>query len=120
MSKFIKNKGYKNHKVSFKDTEIFFNEECIAEVEDEHAIALIELSGYEMLEDEDQEDDNENENKEELDSASMDGENTLREKLSSKTIKQLTRYANSENIDLGSATKKEDIVDVIVTAKESN
>jgi len=120
MSKFIYNARFKNHKVSFKDKQLHFNEDGIAEVIDEHADLLIELDGYSLVEAEEHDavSTDTNIESDEAD-ASENTEISEGTELSNMTIKQLNRYAASENIDLGGATKKEDIISAIVTFNEA-
>lgn len=119
MSKFVQNKRYINHKVSFKNNYLHFNDEGIAEVPDEHTEELVSLDGYslvgEVLENEENTESKTETEVENVDSKQED----LQTRLNIMTIKQLNRYAASENIDLGSATKKEDIISAIISTKES-
>jgi hypothetical protein len=109
MSKFVKNIRFKNHEVTYRGNQLHFNENSIAEIQEEHADTIVELNGYILV----------NEDGSEYVEDTTD-DNSNSEDINSMTVKQLIRYAAKENIDLGSASKREDILNVILQAKQES
>lgn len=107
MSKFIKNIRFKNHSVSYRGNQLNFNENSVAEIADEHADSIIELNGYVLV------------NEDGSEYVEENNDDNTGDDINAMTVKQLIRYAAKESIDLGSATKREDILNVITQAKQA-
>jgi TATA-binding protein-associated factor Taf7 len=136
MSKFVRNNLLKNTIVSLKETHMEFNDQGIAEVPEEYLDEVLELTNYFQVNEDGSEyseesnqvpnetnqvpGENANETEDDDTDVSVpenETEDQLKATLEGMTIKQLARYAVKEKINLGAATKKDEIISVILENK---
>lgn len=108
----------KNMKLSSKEIvtafgNFRFSEDGTVEMDYDLAVRLAELKDFSLVEDEAEEEDAKPDVQ--IDETDAEEENLItREELEKMTVKQLEKYAKDSEIDLGDATKKVDIVSVIL------
>ena len=127
----LKNKAFVGKDLITAYGKITFSAEGKAEVEDNLATKLATLNGFSIeadeeindeedtVEEEDTTEEEDNEEDEQIDESvdeeEADEENPItREELENMTVKQLEKYAKEMDIDLAGATKKAEIISVIL------
>ena len=114
----IKNFRIRGKRIATSTGEIQFDENGIAEVDEEFALLLAELKGYEVIEEQaDEENSNLTDGQPNTEENELADEQPNEESNSkifdSMTIEQLRQYAKDNNIDLKGASKKSDILSII-------
>lgn len=111
----LKNVKLANKEIATAFGNFKFSEEGITEMNYDLAVRLAELKDFSLVEDEEEDAEpdvqiDETEAEEEVEEENL----ITREELEKMTVKQLEKYAKDNEIDLVDATKKADIVSVIL------
>lgn len=115
----LKNVKLANKEIATAFGNFKFSEEGITEMNYDLAVRLAELKDFSLVEEEDEAEEEDAESDVQIDETEaeedVEEENLItREELEKMTVKQLEKYAKDNEIDLGDATKKADIVSVIL------
>ena len=116
----IQNKKFANQKLSTGFGFVVFDEQGKAEIENEHGNKLLRLKGFTKIEVSDEETNSELSNTATTDTeddstieVSDEEKESKLNSLNSLNVAQLKKYAREHDIELGDASKKQEILDII-------